>query len=120
MVSIDFMTPPHARAALPHGRRTLLASRTWSRSLFSRVSTVVVLYLCLMLCLTTANAYTSPLSATPGYWSFAVRNDAMTMVVFPAWWPTLGSSTSEYFFEVQKSRHRYERSRLALRLFLLH
>jgi hypothetical protein len=66
-----------------------------------------ILLLAVFACLPTSRAYTSPLSAVPGYWSFAVRSDAVTMVVFPGWWPTLGSPTDEYAFEVQKSRHRY-------------
>lgn len=53
-----------------------------------------------------ARAYTSPLDTIPGFWSFAARNDAITMVVFPEWWPTLGPATDRYTFEVQKSRHR--------------
>ena len=61
----------------------------------------------LFLCVTVpARAYTSPLDTIPGFWSFAARNDAITMVVFPAWWPTLGPP-DRYTFEVQKSRHRY-------------
>ena len=54
-----------------------------------------------------SHAYTSPLSLTPDFWSFAVRNEAFTTVVFPSWWPTLGPPTSEFAFEVEKSRHRY-------------
>lgn len=62
----------------------------------------------LVLCATVpTRAYTSPLSVVPGFWSFAARKDEFTMVVFPAWWPTLGPPTERYTFEVQKSRHRY-------------
>ncbi len=71
-----------------------------------KVFTAVVTLLAL--CATMpVRAYKSPLDTIPGFWSFAARNEAITMIVFPAWWPTLGPPTNGLTFEVQKSRHRY-------------
>lgn len=107
ILSIDWLTrivetrqhgqqPPAISAAYRQGRATHAGLE-----LLAAVVTILLLGVTVP-----ARAYTSPLDTIPGFWSFAARNDAITMVVFPAWWPTLGPATDRYTFEVQKSRHR--------------